>query len=254
MPIKNCLKIFSSKTSMIWTIIIYLLIVSIILLCMSLFALVPVFELFDDHGIVDKGSELIISFVINGYTGDLAYMVLELLDMVKSVFLRNPDILTVLVTYVLLVAGVLCRFLVGIVEIPLIKKFQGAMSDNGNYSFGGILISEFPKSMLFSLVKILVKFFVDIGVYAILYLLLLGMFNAGLYVISPFVIIIILVSYYAFKYGLCACWASAIAIDGKGVFPALDLRAHLQTLPFKPVGNMRKLRFPFQSRQRAVFV
>ena len=56
MPIKNCLKIFSSKTSMIWTIIIYLLIVSIILLCMSLFALVPVFELFDDHGIVDKGS------------------------------------------------------------------------------------------------------------------------------------------------------------------------------------------------------
>lgn len=220
MPIKNSLKIFASKIQMLWTILLYYVIAGVIVFCLSLFEMVPVYDFFYDNGFIDHGSELIMSFVINGYSKSLLDESITFINNFVTVLLQNTNIFTIIVLYVVLVLGVLVRFLVGMLELPILKKFQGAMSDNGNYSFGGLFISVFGKSVLFSLAKILIKFAADCLLCVLLYFIAVGMIAANMDLFIPFVLVIVIVTYLAFKYGISAGWGVAIAIDGEGVFSA----------------------------------
>lgn len=108
------------------------------------------------------------------------------------------------------------------------------MSDNASYGFVGLFISTFVDSLLYSIVKILVKFAADIAVYALVFVISSALFNTAAAIMVPFVGCFILVMYYAFKGGLTACWGAGIAVDGKSIFGALKYSVKTFFFRFSP--------------------
>ncbi len=225
MPIKNMLKIFSSKFSMIYSILIYMFFVVVIIASISIFAIIPVYDFFVKEGIADMINELITKFVINGYSSAILEQLIDCVYVIKTAFISRSDIVLIVALYIVLVLGVLLRLLVGMLEVPLLKKLQGAMSDNANYGFFGLFLSTFAQSALYSIAKIVVKIFFDAIAYLIAYGIIVLMINSSVGFLTPFVLIVLFVFYNAFKYGITVCWGSYIAIDEKSIFKALALSA-----------------------------
>lgn len=221
MPIKNFLKIFTSKFSMVYAILLYLIVILLIIASVSVFAIIPVYRFLDEKGVLDMLGELLTRFVINGYSTDVVQLASECFANIRNALSYRTDLFFLSVFYIVLVLGVLFRLTVGMLELPLLKKLQGAMSDNASYGFVGLFISTFVDSLLYSIVKILVKFAADIAVYALVFVISSALFNTAAAIMVPFVGCFILVMYYAFKGGLTACWGAGIAVDGKSIFGAL---------------------------------
>ena len=51
MPIKNFLKIFTSKFSMVYAILLYLIVILLIIASVSVFAIIPVYRFLDEKGV-----------------------------------------------------------------------------------------------------------------------------------------------------------------------------------------------------------
>lgn len=221
MPIKNTLKIFTTKFSMVYTILLYLVIMVVIVASASVFAIIPLYRFLEQEGIAGKIGEIVTQFVINGYSYETAQKTIDCISLLKEALTARLDIIVLALLYAFLVLGVLCRFIAGMLELSVLKKLQGAMSDNANYGFFGMFVSTFADSVLYSIIKIFVKFAADIAVFVLVYFLSAYLFNTMAWILVPFVACFILVAYYAFKAGLTACWGASIAVDGRSIFGAL---------------------------------
>ena len=221
MPIKNTLRIFASKFSLVYSILLYLLIMVVIISSISVFAIIPVYRFLEEKGVTDMLGELITRFVINGYSSDLVQLASQCFDKIKGALSYRMDLFLLSSLYSVLVLGILFRLITGMLELPLLKKLRGAMSDNASYGFFGLFVSTFADSLLYSVIKILIKFLADVAVYALVYFISAALFNTAARMAVPFVACFILVAYYAFKAGLTACWGASVAVDGRSIFGSL---------------------------------
>ncbi|MBS6477614.1 MAG: hypothetical protein KH405_07370, partial [Firmicutes bacterium] len=161
MPIKNSLKIFASKFSMVYSILLYLVIATVVLASVSVFALIPVYRFLEAEGVTAKAGDVITKLVINGYSSELFDQVVECLERIAEVMRARSDLVVLTVLYFTLFIGLFCRLVYGMLELPMLKKIKGAMSDNADYGFIGLYVSCFGKSFIFSLCKIMLKILSD---------------------------------------------------------------------------------------------
>lgn len=220
MPIKNALKIFATKFSTVYTILLYLVVMVVIIASASVFAIIPLYRFLEEEGVSEKISEIVTQFVINGYNYETMQKTIDCISLLKQSLAARVDIIVLALLYAFLVLGVLCRFIAGMLELSVLKKLQGAMSDNANYGFVGMFVSTFADSVLYSIIKVIVKFAADIAVFAIVYFVSAYLYNTIAWILVPFAACFILVAYYAFKAGLTACWGASIAVDGRSIFGA----------------------------------
>lgn len=221
MPIKNTLKIFASKFSMVYSILLYLLVMLVIVASVSVFAVIPIYRFLEEEGIAEKLGEILTRFVLNGYSSELIELASGCFAQIKEALSYRTDLFLLSVLYIVLVVGIVGRLIAGVLELPLLKKLQGAMSDNAQYGFVGLFVSTFADSMLYSVVKILIKFVADMAVFALVYAVSVALFNTAARAVVPFAASVILVAYYALKAGLTACWGASIAVDGRSIFGSL---------------------------------
>lgn len=223
MPIKNSLKIFASKFSMVYSILLYLVITTVVLASVSVFALIPVYRFLEAEGVTAKAGDVITKFVINGYSSALFDQTVECLERIDEVMRTRSDLVVLTVLYFTLFIGVFCRLVYGMLELPMLKKIKGAMSDNADYGFTGLYVSCFGKSFIFSLCKIMIKILADsIVLFGVLLLSEALMFSAARMFI-PFIVCIILVAYFTFSHCVTACWGASIATDGRSLSGSLKL-------------------------------
>lgn len=223
MPIKNSLKIFASKFSMVYSILLYLVIATVVLASVSVFALIPVYRFLEAEGVTSKAGDVITKFVINGYSSELFEQTVECLEKIDEVMRTRSDLVVLTALYFTLFIGVFCRLVYGMLELPMLKKIKGAMSDNADYGFIGLYVSCFGKSFVFSLCKIMLKILADaIVLFGVLLLSEVLMFSSAK-VFIPFIDCIILVAYFTFSHCITACWGASVATDGRSLFGSLKL-------------------------------
>ena len=223
MPIKNSLKIFASKFSMVYSILLYLVIATVVLASVSVFALIPVYRFLEAEGVTAKAGDVITKFVINGYNSELFEQTVECLEKIDEVMRTRSDLVVLTALYFTLFIGVFCRLVYGMLELPMLKKIKGAMSDNADYGFIGLYVSCFGKSFVFSLCKIMLKILADaIVLFGVLLLSEVLMFSSAK-VFIPFIDCIILVAYFTFSHCITACWGASVATDGRSLFGSLKL-------------------------------
>lgn len=240
MPIKNSLKIFASKFSMVYSILLYLVIATVVLASVSVFALIPVYRFLEAEGVTSKAGDVITKFVINGYSSELFEQTVECLEKIDEVMRTRSDLVVLTALYFTLFIGVFCRLVYGMLELPMLKKIKGAMSDNADYGFIGLYVSCFGKSFVFSLCKIMLKILADaIVLFGVLLLSEVLMFSSAK-VFIPFIDCIILVAYFTFSHCITACWGASVATDGRSLFGLAE--TFVENVLFRLCARLRNFR------------
>lgn len=213
MSFKNAFKNLIAHFGIVWSILLYLVICSAIIVGLSLPFILPIADAFRDAGVFDGIGK---SFtVLMGEGGWNAFWdgMFNVYQSVLHVFDSNDRVASLTMMFLIWVLLIAFRFFFGLYEIPLATVLDGRMSCNARYGFGGKFISTLGVSVRFSLAKMPLMIAADAVTFGIIYGLglLIGM-NIAL----PFVVILVILVMRAFRSSLTSCWAPCVA-NGMGV-------------------------------------
>ena len=223
MHIKNSLRIFASKFSMVYAILLYLVITTVVLASVSVFVLIPVYRFLESEGVIAVVGDVITRFVINGYSSQLLEQTMDCFNRIGDAMRARSDLVVLTVFYLVLFVGVFCRLIYGMLKLPMLGKLRGAMSDNADYGFVGLYVSYFSKSFVFSLFNILLKALADVIMLVALFFLSKALIFSAVKMLVPFIDCIILVAYFTFSHCVTACWGPSVATDGRSLSGSLKL-------------------------------
>lgn len=213
MSFKNALKNMVAHFGIVWSVLLYMVICSAILVGLSLPFILPIASAFEKAGVFDG-----ISSAFSALLGDGGWNVFwdgmyEVYNNIVGVFQNNDRVVSLTMSFLIFVLVVAFRFFTGLYEIPLATVLDGRLSCNADYGFGGKFISTLGVSVRFSLAKMPIMIAFDAATFGILYGIVLAM---GLNVALPFVIIFVILVLRALRSSLTACWAPCVA-QGLGV-------------------------------------
>ena len=213
MSFKNAFKNLVAHFGVVWSILLYMLICSAILVGLSIPFILPIAEAFADAGVFDAISDAFSAMLGEGGWNALWDGLYVAYGDVVSVFNANGRIASLVTAFFVFVVIVAFRFFFGLYEIPLATVLDGRMSCNAAYGFGGKFFSTLGVSIRFSLAKMPIMISFDAASFGLIY----GMVKLiGFNVALPFVIILILLSLRALRSSMTACWAPAV-VGGMGV-------------------------------------
>ncbi len=208
---------------MVYSVMIYLVVATVVLASVSVFALIPVYRFLEGEGVTASVGEVITKFVINGYSSELFEQTEQCIRRIGEVMRTRDDLVILTVLYVILFIGVVCRLIYGMMKLPMLKKLRGIMSDNADYGFVGLYISSFSTSFLFSMCNILLKALGDVVVIVIVFYTSKALVFSAARLFVPFIACIVLVVYFTFTHCVTACWGASIAADGRSIFGSLRM-------------------------------
>ena len=220
MSFKNAFKLLLSKFRYVWTILAYLAVMFIVLLSLGLTFLLPVIRALTAAGVGDMLNAALVTFLNGGTILGLFTAFGEVLVTVKNVFATDAKTFVNSMLFVVLVATVAYRFLMGLYELPLVSVIQGFMSDNAKYSYMTKYVALFGTSVKFSLVKMLVMTVYDSLMYVVTFYITRFCSTISL-ILAPTVLTFSLLIFLSFRYALISAWSPAVVVEGKKIFPAL---------------------------------
>lgn len=220
MSFKNAFKLLLSKFRYVWTILAYLAVMFIVLLSLGLTFLLPVIRALTAAGVGDMLNAALVTFLNGGTILGLFTAFGEVLVTVKNVFATDAKTFVNSMLFVVLVATVAYRFLMGLYELPLVSVIQGFMSDNARYSYMTKYVALFGTSVKFSLVKMLVMTAYDSLMYIVTFYITRFCSTISL-ILAPTALTFSLLIFLSFRYALISAWSPAVVVEGKKIFPAL---------------------------------
>lgn len=217
MSFRNAFKILISRFNLVWSILLFLVVMVIIIASMAISFALPIYKIFTEAeivttftGIISSMFSMPVSETINAFA--------ELFKSVTELFTNNNLLKANTYLLVFLVFTIAYRFILGLYELPLIKCLKGQLSDNAKYGFLSSFFSLFGKSCLFSLIKMVVMSLFDAVIFTIIYFV--AMLVRGS-IFLPTVIILLGTVLYSIRYSLISGWSPAVIVDGMKIFPAL---------------------------------
>lgn len=220
MSFKNAFKLLLSKFRYVWTILAYLAVMFIVLLSLGLTFLLPVIRALTAAGVGDMLNAALVTFLNGGTILGLFTAFGEVLVTVKNVFATDSKTFVNSMLFVVLVATVAYRFLMGLYELPLVSVIQGFMSDNARYSYMTKYVALFGTSVKFSLVKMLVMTVYD-SLMCVVTFYITRFCSAISLILAPTALTFSLLIFLSFRYALISAWSPAVVVEGKKIFPAL---------------------------------
>ena len=220
MSFKNAFKLLLSKFRYVWAILAYLVVMFIVLLSLGLTFLLPVIRALSSAGVGEMFNAALIAFLNGGTILGLVSALNEVIITVGKVFETDSKTFVNSMLFVVLVATIAYRFIMGLYELPLVSVIQGFMSDNARYSYMTKYVAFFGASVKFSLVKMLVMTVYDAVMYVVLFWIVKTC-GAVSVILAPTVVTFALLIFLAFRYSLISAWSPAIVVEGKKIFPAL---------------------------------
>lgn len=220
MSFKNAFKLLLSNFRYVWTILAYLAVMFIVLLSLGLTFLLPVIRALTAAGVGDMLNAALVTFLNGGTILGLFTAFGEVLVIVKNVFATDAKTFVNSMLFVVLVATVAYRFLMGLYELPLVSVIQGFMSDNARYSYMTKYVALFGTSVKFSLVKMLVMTVYDSLMYVVTFYIT-RFCSAISLILAPTALTFSLLIFLSFRYALISAWSPAVVVEGKKIFPAL---------------------------------
>lgn len=213
MAFRTALKNLISHFGVIWSLLVYIVAVTAILVGLSLPFLLPVARAFAEAGIFEGLWDALYTLFGDGGWRGFCEILYELYMTVNGIFENNGTVASLTMMFLIFVAVVAFRFFFGLYEIPLASVLDGSMSCNAKYGFGGKFFSTLPTSVLYSLAKMPIMIAFDAVTLGIIY----GLSRLiGLNFILPIVSILIMCAMRAFRSSMFSCWAAAV-VGGSGV-------------------------------------
>lgn len=218
MTFKNAFRILTSRFSLVWSVLLYLIVFGIIIASLVMSFLLPIINTLKESGIFDKFYQIIKTFASEGSWSVLYKGIEQTVKDLAAIYSSDKQIVinsTLLLTVVLLIVG---RFLLGFYELPLIANIEARMSANAKLSYAGCIISHFKKSCKFILVKMIYTIVFDLISLALIFGAYKLLKTMGIIIAIPFVVMLLIVLTQGVRYSLKAlCAPAAVMEQGKTV-------------------------------------
>lgn len=218
MAFKNAVKILISKFGLVWSVLLYLVIFSIVIASLSMPFIMPVVDALEAAGVGES-----ISSIFTAFLGGTSLS--GVFEMAKAAFFKFQEVVSSdysvrvnIILFAVLVVGIAFRFLLGLYEIPLVSVLEGAMSSNAKLGFTGKFISKLGLSCRFTLCKMIYTISFDVLIYLAAYgiLQLFKLSVVALFV--PFILIFAVILLNAVRYTFLAMWTPSMIVGGHGIF------------------------------------
>ncbi len=213
MSFKNAFRNLVAHFGTVWSILLYMLICSAILVGLSMPFILPIATEFADAGVFEGLSKAFTALLGEGGWNAFWDSLYSVYANIVTVFRGNDRIATLVMSFFIFILIVAFRFFFGLYEIPLATVLDGRMSCNAAYGFGGKFFSTLGVSVRFSLAKMPIMIAFDAASFGVIYgfVQLIG-FNVAL----PFIAITVLLAFRALRSSMTAAWAPSV-VDGMGV-------------------------------------
>lgn len=219
MAFKNALKNLVTHFGVVWSLLLYIMICTAIIVGLSLPFVLPVARAFRDAGVFDRIGDAFSSLFNEGGWAGLWDGLYASYESVVGIFRNNSRVASLIMSFFILIPIVAIRFLLALYEIPLATVINGRMSCNAAYGLGGKFFSTLGVSVRYSLAKMPITLIFDAVLFGIIYGLTLAI---GLSLWLPFALFPVLLVVWSLRCSLLACWAPSVA-DGRGVIKGLAL-------------------------------
>ncbi|HEY8390417.1 MAG TPA: hypothetical protein VIL26_05650 [Clostridia bacterium] len=218
MRFKHSFKILVAKFSLVWNILFYYAMATIIIASIGAAVLIPLIETFKSMGLAQDFSGILISLFQNESLQIVSEKFMKLYFRIINEFLVIPKVGWSLRIFLLGIIGVLARLLYGFCEMAVLSVLEGHMSANAKYSFAGAYLSNLGKSIKYQFFKMLFTLPYDIILILVLYAMTFLFKITAIRLFLPLLIMIVLILLVAFRLTSLSLWGASIAVDKKGVF------------------------------------
>jgi len=222
MIITDTIKLFFNNSGLIWKILLYQLVCSILVCGVAVACCYPLIVGLVDSGVFDQIANIIsdsfFNFQINEILSNLGSIMSQFLGIITS----NSAQFVPLLILLFIVLGIGGSFIFGLMQIPVMECIYGFMGSFSKLGFGGCFIKDFGRSVRFSLARLAIVLPFDILILAV-FLLSLRLFSFGvvLSMLAPFIIVFVLTALISIRISLFSTWASSIVVKNSKIFTGL---------------------------------
>ncbi len=219
MSFKNAIKLVFSKFNIVWAKLVAILVSSAIVIALCVDPILELYNWLYEVGFVDK---IIVVWTDFNNTGNIMTLLTACLSLAEQFFafyVTNPEILwDFTIKFGFLILGVY-KFLLTTFELGFSKQIFGIMSDNSKPGFWASYISQFAKSLLYSILKTIAFAIYDILVFIILCFSVNAVIDIP--ALIPVVAMLIIIVFLTFRSSLFFAWLPYITVENRNMVIAL---------------------------------
>ncbi|MBO5224005.1 MAG: hypothetical protein J6C23_05790 [Clostridia bacterium] len=219
MSFKNAIKLVFTKFNMVWAKLAAILVSSLVVIGLCIDPILSMYSWLENMGFIAKLAQAWTAYSSNGNIVSLLESFLRLSEQFFNYYVSHPGILwDFTLKFGFLILGVY-KFLLTTFELGFSKQIYGIMSDNSKPGFWVSYISQFGKSLGYSLVKTVTFMIYDSVTLLVLYLVLKAV--SGVPLLIPFVVMLVLIVFLTFRSSLFFAWLPYITVDNRNMMVAL---------------------------------
>lgn len=204
----------------LWTLLLYVLLVAVIVVGLVYAAFTPVAKAIAELNAGAAFTDAVNLILTQGNFAEGANKIVDTFNSIIAV-LTSPGKIGWLFLWLSLIVGVLGRFLIALYELPLTSLIEGHMSSNANFKFLPRFVGMIGKSCKASLVKMIFAIPYDAAAGLILYGVSRLWHVQGLFFLMPFCLAAALIILLALKEVFFCLWRPEIVLTGKPIFKCL---------------------------------
>ena len=219
MSFKNAIKLVFSKFNMVWAKLCAFLVSSLIVIALCIEPILSLYSWLEDVGFIAGISKMWTSFTTSGNVANLFMSSLNLTEQFFAYYISHPEVLWNFTIHFGLLILIVYKFLLTTFELGFSKQIYGIMSDNAKPGFWVSYISQFGKSLGYSLFKTVIFAIYDMVTILVLYLVLSAV--SGVPLLIPFIAMLIILIFLTIRSSLFFAWLPYTTVEQRNMFVAL---------------------------------
>lgn len=220
---KNAFKLVMSNTKLVWKVLLFLLINSIVIIGLLYVFSLPIIEVLSDHNWFGELQSIYYSFLNNMSIADFVNQISGAIKDFVDIIVANSDTLLVNIIFFIFTLFFVNTFLNGFYGLVIANIMYNYMSNKIKYGFMASFIETFYKNIKYNLLNIVTKLPIDIAIYAIVIMAFELFSLGGAYAFfAPFIIVLAFIVLRALKLTYFTSWAPAIIIFDKTIAKDID--------------------------------
>lgn len=239
MMYKNSIKLLFSNFNIVWKVLLYVLVMTLIVFGLAYATALPVFNVLVNNGFIESVTSLYESFINNLNGVELFRGIGELSILFINTIISNLHTIGIYIGLFIFVILFLGRFLLGLTHLTVSEVLYASMSSNMKVGFLYTLFTNFRKVVLLELTKFIITFPIDLFIgYVIIMCFKLFAVKGIVAFLTPFIIILVAVVLLSLRITVFSGWVPMIAVKNNNIFGALIKSFKLQERRFfKILGN-----------------
>lgn len=219
----DSMKLFLRNGGLVWRVMVYVIICTLLLGGLSLAICMPFIQKLTEAGCFDQIFDIFTGNVANIQLGAVLGSVSDLVTDIIGVISANVGTMLPLAIVLFLIWGVLGSFLYGLSELAIADSLYSYMGSTTKIGFTSCFIRNIVRSVKFQLSKLLVVLPMNIVIFVAIYGCLMMYTASSVWVITlaPFVLVLVVTVLIALKRTFICAWSPCIIVQNTGIWESL---------------------------------